>query len=126
MKTLKVRSSRVILLAVLLAGLWMPAQDSAPSASAHSKSSTVESVLNPDGSLGAGVAGSFDVSGYRMELTATGAPRFVPAQAGCGTADWDAQFGLANGTNDAVRALAVMGNAIYVGGDFTPARHVAA
>ena len=82
-------------------------------------------MLQADGSLRAGVAGSFDASGYRMELTATGAPRFVPAQAGCGTADWDAQFGL-NGTNGEVDALAVMGNAIYVGGDFTFAGNVAA
>ena len=169
MKRLKVRSSRVILLAVLLAGLWMPAPDSVRSAFAHSESGPVKGLLNPDvtlnlntgfsgpldltgwdvsasreatapggsqeglasvlqadGSLRAGVAGSFDVSGYRMELTATGAPRFVPAQAGCGTADWDAQFALANGTNDAVRALAVMGNAIYVGGDFIAAGNVAA
>ena len=84
------------------------------------------SVLQADGSLRAGVAGSFDVSGYRMELTAAGAPRFVPGGAGCETADWDGQFALANGTNHEVDALAVMGNAIYVGGEFTAAGNVAA
>src|SRR5207302_965291 len=40
--------------------------------------------------------------------------------------DWDAQFGLPNGTDNPVVALAVMGNAIYVGGVFTAAVNVAA
>src|SRR4051812_35761121 len=46
------------------------------------------SVLQTDGTLRAGVAGSFDASGYRMEYELNGVPRFV-AQAACGTPDWD-------------------------------------
>ena len=105
-----------------LTGWSASREPTAPSASQEG----LASVLQADGSLRAGVAGSFDASGYRMELTATGAPRFVPAQAACGTADWDAQFGPPNGTNGEVDALAVMGNAIYVGGNFTFAGNVAA
>jgi N-acetylneuraminic acid mutarotase len=82
------------------------------------------SVLQPDGTLRAGVAGSFDASGYRMKYGPNGVPRFV-AQAVCGTPDWDGQFGL-NGTNDLVNALAVSGNTIFVGGTFTAVGNVAA
>src|SRR5260370_3274337 len=90
---------------------------------------SLSNILNADGTLNQnpGVAGSFDVSDYRMELTATGAPRFVPlAGPGCGTSDWDSQFGLSNGTNGTVSALAVLGNAIYVGGSFTAAGNAVA
>src|SRR5260370_13272112 len=90
---------------------------------------SLSNILNADGTLNRnpGVAGSFDASGYRMELTARGAPRFVPAAGpACGTPDWDPQFGLPNGTNGTVSALAVLGNAIYVGGSFTAAGNAVA
>jgi hypothetical protein len=82
-------------------------------------------VLNPDGTLKVDASGSFAANGYRMEYTATGAPRFV-AQANCGVNDWDSRFGLPNGTNGSVYALAVVGNDIYLGGSFDVAGNVAA
>jgi hypothetical protein len=81
-------------------------------------------VLNPDGTLKRGVEGSFDTTGYRLEYTASGAPRFV-AQA-CSAPDWDAQFGLPNGTNGTVYALAVSGNSLFVGGAFSVAGNLTA
>src|ERR1700730_9692308 len=76
---------------------------------------SVAGVLNDDGSIKPGTNGSFDVSGFSMEYRPNGAPHFVTAQTSCGTADWDAQFGLANGTNGTIEALAVSGNSLYVG-----------
>lgn len=80
--------------------------------------------LNADGTLRAGASGSFDTSDFRMELTATGAPRFVEAQAVCN--GWDTQFSLPNGVNGTVFALVVSGTDIYVGGVFSAAVNVAA
>jgi hypothetical protein len=84
--------------------------------------------LNADGTLkaNADASGSFDVSGYQMEMTATGAPRFV--QAGCATAlgSWDTQFNLPDGVNGQVRAMAVIGNDLFVGGGFQIANTVPA
>lgn len=82
------------------------------------------SVLQPDGTLRANVAGSFDASGYRMQYGPNGVPRFV-AQGACGTPDWDAQFGV-NGTNDLVFKLLVSGSSIFIGGEFTAAGNAAA
>jgi hypothetical protein len=79
-------------------------------------------LLNADGTINleAGLTGSFDVSGYRMELAANQQPRFVPKaiQAGC-TDNWDDRFA-SPGTDNTVWALAVdSNNNVYVGGDFT-------
>lgn len=81
--------------------------------------------LNPDGSLRAGASGSFDASGFRMEYSATGAPRFVAApQMAC--SGWDTQFSLPNGVSDDVQALLVSGTDLYLGGRFMLAGNVAA
>ncbi|MDQ3013016.1 MAG: cadherin repeat domain-containing protein, partial [Acidobacteriota bacterium] len=80
--------------------------------------------LNPDGSLRAGAGGSFDASGFRMEYSATGAPRFVAAAACNG---WDTQFAPPNGVDESgVYAMAVSGSDIYIGGGFSFAGNVAA
>ncbi len=71
--------------------------------------------LNPDGTLRENSVGSFKVTGYRMALTPTGAPRFVQASSCLG---WDSQFGLVNGPNSEVFAMAVVGNSLYIGGSF--------
>jgi hypothetical protein len=84
------------------------------------------SVLGPDGSLKPGVNGSFNASGYRMETTENGTPRFVPTAAQPGCNGWDTQFGLDNGANGEVLTLLVSGSDIYVGGKFTIVGTVAA
>lgn len=85
--------------------------------------SPLSRLLNPDGTLKPGARGSFDTSGFRMALTATGAPSFVPVVACNG---WDTQFGPPNGVNAIVNALAVSGTDIYVGGYFTVAGNIPA
>jgi hypothetical protein len=51
-----------------------------------------------------------------MSLSANGAPRFVQSTPSC--LGWDTQFGLTNGPNSEVFAIAVVGNQLYVGGSF--------
>ncbi len=89
-------------------------------------------LLNSDGTinLASGFSGSLDARGFRMEHTASGAPRFVPAAqtVGGGDENWDAQFNLpgSNGVNFGLWALAVSGNDLYVGGAFTTAGGISA
>src|SRR5262245_8327966 len=47
--------------------------------------SSIGALLNADGTvnMSSGFTGAIDANGYRMEMTETGAPRFVP-QASCG------------------------------------------
>ncbi len=87
----------------------------------------VADILNGDGSVKLGTNGSFDLSGFRMEYSPNGAPRFaaIPAEAG-GCTDWDDQFGLPNGLDGFVYAMAVIGSDLYLGGSFTGAGNVAA
>ncbi len=92
------------------------------------ESPTLTTILNADGSIktAAGASGSFAASGYRMEYTATGAPRFMRATAaGCGDERWASQFN-PRGTNEDIFALAVSGTDIYVGGAFVAAGNQAA
>jgi hypothetical protein len=82
---------------------------------------SVADILNPDGTLRAGVSGSFDPRGFNMKLGAGGAPRFVP-QAACAD-KWDDRFAVpgANALDyeALVFALAVDGSGnVYVGGRF--------
>src|SRR5262249_19881766 len=109
-KTLSLRTMLALGLVLSLIGSsfagWRVSASRAVSAPGG-RSDGLAGVLNPDGMLQAGARGSYETSGYRMELTATGAPRFVPlSPLACGTPDWDAQFSL-NGANGVVNALAV-------------------
>ena len=103
------------LITVSLHGSPTSARKQPPKTQAQGANS-VANVLNEDGSLKPGLNGSFDTNGFRMELSPSGAPLFVPAQSCTG---WDTQFGLPNGTNGQVNALAASGNSIYVGGNFS-------
>ncbi|UOQ73710.1 beta strand repeat-containing protein [Hymenobacter cellulosilyticus] len=82
-------------------------------------------VLNADGTLRPGGAGSFDATGYRMKLdSASGQPTFRPAGADDDT--WQDGFGM-NGADGIVRAVARAANGdLYVGGEFTIVGAVAA
>ena len=78
-----------------------------------------------------GVVGSFSGEGWRMEIGAGGAPRFVrdtsegtgvnaAPNALPGDERWDDRLGnTPAGLNGSVRAIAVIGSDIYVGGGFT-------
>lgn len=85
---------------------------------------SVATMLRADGSLktGAGTSASLNASGYKMELTSTGAPRFVPDATANTTADdanWDDRFGQRGVVGGPlVYSVAVSGNDVYVGGYF--------
>jgi len=87
--------------------------------------------LNPDGTLKAGAAGSFDARAFRMQTAPDGRPVFSPAgTAGVGDERWADGFGLPNGTDGTVLAVVQSGSNTYIGGNFalaggTVAKHVA-
>jgi hypothetical protein len=95
-------------------------------------------ILNPDGTLklGAGVQGSFDPRGFQMVPGPGGVPTFAPIGAApqaegreipttAGDESWDGQFGILT-PNGPVRAIAVSGTDVYMGGEFTLAAGVPA
>ncbi|GAA3934058.1 T9SS type A sorting domain-containing protein [Hymenobacter algoricola] len=110
-----------LLLTVLLAG------------PARATTTALSTALAPDGTLRAGVSGSFDARGYTLQTAPDGRPVFRPAGAarfsgtlGTGDEFWSNAF-QNNGPNGPLRALAVDGNGnVYAGGSFTTAGGVAA
>src|SRR3954465_15240565 len=91
--------------------------------------------LRGDGGLGV-TQGSFDARGYRMVLSRSGAPRFVPATAAAaaglgalragsalaapGDDPWSDRFGIVGIPQPvSIMAVAVSGSNIYVGGRFS-------
>ncbi|RZK47823.1 MAG: hypothetical protein EOO59_17340, partial [Hymenobacter sp.] len=108
---------RAVLCLVLAAPAWAqaPASGAAPS---------VGTILNPDGTLRAGVQGSFNAAGYQLSAGKGGQPVLRTAATG-----WNALSGTAgqqNGVDGPVFALAVSGTSVYVGGSFASAGGVAA
>jgi hypothetical protein len=88
---------------------------------------SLEEALNPDGTLKRGVQGSFKVEGYTMRTGKHGEPIFVPQTQNTASGTWSSLgTGSSNGVNERVRALAVVGNEVYVGGEFTSAGGVSA
>jgi hypothetical protein len=88
---------------------------------------SLEEALNPDGTLKRGVQGSFKVEGYTMRTGKHGEPIFVPQTQNTASGTWSTLgTGSSNGVNYVVRALAVVGNEVYVGGEFTSAGGVSA
>ena len=129
------------LLALGRPALAAPAPPTGPHAAA---ARPLAGVLNPNGTLRAGLHGSFDPTGYVLGRdAASGQPAFrlahpagaakvakVAGALGAGDDKWQNGFGLP-GTNGDVYAMAVAANGdVYIGGRFTavgtiPARFVA-
>src|SRR5438477_596745 len=101
----------------LMCACWLNRHVSASRATStpSGRQTGLASALNPDGTLRSDARGSFDTSGFRLALTVTGAPRFVPMSVCSG---WDTQFSWPNGVSGVVRALAVSGTDMYIGGSF--------
>jgi hypothetical protein len=88
---------------------------------------SLEEALNPDGTLKRGVQGSFKVEGYTMRTGKNGEPIFEPQTQHTASGTWSTLgTGSSNGVNSFVFALAVVGNEVVVGGDFTSAGGVSA
>ena len=84
----------------------------------NSTLSSISSILNPDGTVKPGMNGSYNVQGFKMGYTETGAPRFEPE--GDMLSSWQGGFGL-TGMNSSVFALTLMGTDVFAGGNFTTA-----
>ncbi len=86
------------------------------------------SILDSEGSIKSGLNGSFNASGYDMQLDPeTGKPFFRPVanpNSTTSTIEWGkltsgvGVMGVANATNTIVRAILVIGADIYIGGQF--------
>jgi len=117
------RSMVVFLVAVLLAGLTLGAAPAPRLQSAQAASALPDGLLKADGTLNtsSGVSAALDLRGWRVRLDARRGPVLQPAvnpQAVSASSLWSP---LGSGTNGYVNAIAVSGNDVYVGGEFTSA-----
>jgi hypothetical protein len=88
---------------------------------------SLEEALNPDGTLKRGAQGSFKVEGYTMRTGKNGEPIFEPQTQHTASGTWSTLgTGSQNGVLGFVFALAVVGNEVYVGGEFDSAGGVSA
>ena len=111
----------VLALFCLLGLMAHPAKAATPPPGLAAGASLAEA-LNPDGTLRPGASGSFDARQFRMDTAPNGRPVFRPAGTQeTGDERWQDGFGLANGTDGAVRAIVQVGGFTYVGGRFSVA-----
>ncbi len=119
------------------------ARSARPAAFPVASTAGLAGALNSDGTLRADLHGSFATQGYTIQIGADGTPTFKPPATPAigdgarakspidpptntsGSYRWDSNFGL-RGTNGFVRALAVSGSSVYIGGYFSVAGTVEA
>ncbi|MCI1186405.1 hypothetical protein MON38_03170 [Hymenobacter sp. DH14] len=112
-----------LLLVLLMRWLSAARATAGPTATGRS----LAEALNPDGTLQAGAAGSFDARAFRMGTAPDGQPVFRPAGAkGTGDERWADGFNLPNGTDGTVYAVVAAGTDTYIGGSFRVAGNVVA
>ena len=115
----------LLYLALLLPRLTLA---QAPRAVKAGAAPSVAGILNPDGTVQPGVSGSFDATGFQLSYGKGGQPVLTPAAkepvAKTAAAGWNGLGGDALGTQNGVglvgtvRAMAVSGSNVYVGGNF--------
>jgi hypothetical protein len=104
-------------------GLGAPAHATASPATGR----PLAEALNPDGTLRAGLNGSFDARQFRMGTAPDGRPVFRPlGTKGAGDERWQSGFGHPTGADYEVRAVVRSGNNIYIGGFFSAVGSAAA
>ena len=114
------------LLALALAAALSPAALAQTTPPAPIQPSLAQ-VLNPDGTLRPGAAGSFDARRFRLYTAPSGQPVFRPINtSGADDYRWQNGFGLPNGANQGISAVVRAGNSIYIGGSFNAVSNVAA
>jgi hypothetical protein len=123
LKTLNVMKKKKLYTVLVLLMVSVSFVDAQPAFEQRS----LEEALNPDGTLKRGVQGSFKVEGYTMRTGKNGEPIFEPQTQHTASGTWSTLgTGSSNGVNSTVRALAVVGNEVFVGGLFTSAGGVSA
>lgn len=96
-----------------------------PKPESDKNKTSLQEALNPDGTLKAGMEGSFDPKGFSMTYGANGQPVFKPF--GAGDERWQAMPNAENGVNGNVNAIAITNTGVvYIGGEFTTAGGISA
>ena len=117
----------------LLIALSMGVARAQAGAGSGQPSPSLATVLRADGTIRAGVRGSFSAAGYRLLPGPGGQPSFEPngtqavqGTAGAGDTGWADNFAV-NGAGNPVEALVADGNGnLYIGGSFTTVAGIAA